>query len=60
LIHTLAQNQILGTNGIFTWTGTDSTGKRVRVGYYVLVVELYEPGGNTYLFKKTVVVAAQM
>ncbi|MBA4300919.1 MAG: hypothetical protein C0433_12585 [Cyclobacterium sp.] len=60
LIQTLAQNQILGTNGMFTWTGTDSTGKLVRAGYYVLVAELYELGGKTKVFKKTIVVATRL
>ena len=60
LIQTLAQNQILGTNGIFTWTGTDTTGKRARVGYYVLTVELYAPTGETKTYKKTIVIASRM
>ncbi len=30
LIQSLAQNEILGTRGLFTWTGTDSFGKIVR------------------------------
>ncbi|RIW18703.1 hypothetical protein D0X99_03205 [Algoriphagus lacus] len=60
LIQTLAQNQVLGTSGIFTWTGTDSAGNRVRMGYYVLVVELYEPSGRTNLIKKTIVVADRL
>jgi hypothetical protein len=60
LIQTLAQNQILGTNGMFTWTGTDSTGKQVRAGYYVLVAELYELGGRTKVLKKTIVVATRL
>jgi hypothetical protein len=60
LIQTLAQNQVLGTKGLFTWTGTDSSGKLVRAGYYVLVVELYEPGGKTDLIKKTLVVATTL
>lgn len=60
LIQTLAQNQILGTSGLFTWTGTDAEGKLVRAGYYVLVVELYEPNGKTNLIKKTIVVASRL
>jgi hypothetical protein len=60
LIQTLAQNQILGTNGMFTWTGTDSTGRLVRAGYYVLVAELYELGGKTKVLKKTIVVATRL
>ncbi|WP_084454341.1 lamin tail domain-containing protein [Algoriphagus terrigena] len=60
LIQTLAQNQILGTTGFFVWSGTDTTGKLVRAGYYVLVVELYEPSGRTKVLKKTLVVATRL
>jgi hypothetical protein len=60
LIQTLSQNQILGTTGLFTWSGTDSTGRLVRAGYYVLMVELYEPNGKTNLVKKTLVVATRL
>lgn len=60
LIQTLAQNQILGTSGIYTWTGTDTSGKLVRAGYYVLVAELYEPNGKTNVIKKTIVVATRL
>lgn len=60
LIQTLAQNQILGTTGLFTWQGTDSTGKLVRAGYYVLVAELYEPEGGVKVIKKTIVVATRL
>lgn len=60
LVQTLAQNQILGTEGLLTWSGTDSTGKLVRSGYYVLVAELYEPNGGSKVFKKTIVVATRL
>lgn len=60
LIQTLAQNQILGASGIYTWTGTDANGRLVRAGYYVLVAELYEPSGNTKLIKKTIVLATRL
>ncbi len=60
LIQILAQNQILGTDGLLTWTGTDTTGRLVRAGYYVLIVELYEPNGATKVWKKTMVVATRL
>lgn len=60
LIQTLAQNQILGTSGLFSWTGTNVSGRLVRAGYYVLVAELYEPNGKTNLIKKTIVVATRL
>ena len=57
LIHVLAQNELLGVNGLFTWTGTDSQGRIVRPGYYVLLVELYDLQGNIKVVKETIVVS---
>lgn len=56
----LAQNEILGVNGFFTWTGTDSQGGKVRPGYYVLVVELYNLSGSIKTIRKTIVVATRL
>jgi hypothetical protein len=59
LIQSLAQNEILGTRGLFTWTGTDSSGKIVRPGYYILLVELFDLSGNLKSIKKTLIVATR-
>jgi len=59
LIQSLAQNEILGSKGLFTWTGTDASGKIVRPGYYLLLVELYDLSGNLKSIKKTIVVATK-
>lgn len=60
LIQSLAENAILGNEGLFTWTGTDSQGKRVKMGYYILLVELFDLSGRTRVLKKTVVVAERL
>lgn len=60
LVQVLAQNELLGTFGMFTWTGTDSQGKIVRPGYYVLLVELYDLSGKVRTVRKTVVVATRL
>ncbi len=57
LIQVLAQNQILGTSGLLTWTGTDAQGQIVRPGYYILLVELYDLNGQTQSIKETIIVA---
>ena len=55
----IVQNQILGTEGLFTWDGTDYYGGRVRPGYYVLLAEFFDLNGNTLVIKKTIVVAVK-
>lgn len=60
LINVLAQNEILGVDGFFTWTGTESQGGKVRPGYYVLVVELYNLSGSVKTVRKTIVVATRL
>ena len=60
LVQTLSQNQVLGTSGIYTWTGTDLSGARVRPGYYVLLVELFDLAGKTTVIKILVVVGSRL
>ncbi len=60
LVQNLAQNQILGTSGLLTWNGIDNLGARVRPGYYVLIVELFDLNGKISIVKKTIVVALKL
>lgn len=60
LIQVLAQNELLGASGLFTWTGTDSQGKIVRPGYYILLVELYDLSGQVRTIRKTVIIASKL
>jgi hypothetical protein len=60
LMQVLAQNEMLGTSGLFTWSGTDSQGRVVRPGYYVLLVELYDLSGQIRTIRKTMVVATKL
>jgi len=60
VIKEIVQNEIWGTTGFYTWNGTDMSGNRVRVGYYIIWVELLNLEGKVSNFKKTVVVGAKM
>lgn len=60
VIQVLAQNEILGREGLYTWTGVDSQGKRLRPGYYILLVELFDLEGRVQTIKKTIVVAERI
>lgn len=51
----LAQNALLGTNEEITWNGTDESGQQLKVGVYVVWVEVYDLNGNVKHFKDGVV-----
>lgn len=54
----LAQNELLATNGIFTWDGTDENGAKARTGIYLIYFELYNAAGEVKIIKETVVLGA--
>ena len=56
----LVQNQTLATEGGFQWDGTNDRNEKVRVGLYVVVLQLFELGGTAQTFRETVAVAAKV
>ena len=59
-VRVLGQNQILGTTGIISWSGTDAAGSRVLPGYYVLVAQLFDLSGRVKVVKRALVVASPL
>lgn len=60
LVRELSQNELLGTQGILQWDGTDASGVEARLGIYLLWVELFHPDGTVEYFKKNCVLAKQL
>jgi hypothetical protein len=58
-IRQLAQNQLLSVNGSIEWDGKNDTNEVVPVGYYILLVELFNPTGEKKEFKGKVVVGSR-
>lgn len=56
----LANNEILGSEGKFTWIGEDQTGKRLNLGVYVVLVEIFSLTGETWQFKDGVVLTGKL
>jgi len=52
----LVNGASLGTSGFFRWDGTTDRGSLARMGYHVVVFEVFDGNGNTDLLKETVVV----
>ena len=60
LIKEIVQNEIWGTTGFYTWNGTDMSGNKVRIGYYIIWIELLNLEGKVINLKKTVAVGAKI
>ncbi|WP_027003436.1 lamin tail domain-containing protein [Hugenholtzia roseola] len=58
-VRDLVQNQLAATSGFITWDGTDNRSQKVRVGYYLLLIELYDLNGSVQYLKKKIAVAAK-
>lgn len=56
LIKTVAEGALLSTSGFVRWDGTTNEGELARLGYYVVLFEVYDSSGNSDIFKETVVV----
>ena len=56
----LANNEILGSEGIFTWNGEDETGQKQKLGVYVVLVEIFSLTGETWQFKDGVVLTGKL
>ncbi|GAB2949584.1 hypothetical protein GCM10027048_13340 [Hymenobacter coalescens] len=61
LTRRLVRNETLPTTGFFQWDGLTDGSRKAPIGYYVLHIELYQPGGGQKKeYKKTVVLGARL
>ncbi len=60
IIRYLANNQLLGIEGVITWDGLDDKNQKAPIGIYVVYIEIFDLDGNVKQFKKSVVVAARL
>jgi len=56
LVRNLAQGVLLSTSGFLRWDGETNEGSMARMGYYIVLFEVYDAAGNTKIIKGTVVV----
>jgi hypothetical protein len=50
----LLRQELTGTEGHLRWDGDADNGSRIRPGIYILMVELFNPSGETHREKKTI------
>jgi hypothetical protein len=59
VVKNLTNNEILGTDGFFTWDGDQNDGARARIGYYTLWMEVFDTSGFVKTFRKRIVIASR-
>jgi hypothetical protein len=57
LVREIASGALLGTEGFYTWDGTDREGRRARTGMYLVLAEICGPERGTRRYRKTCVLA---
>ncbi len=58
-IKRIAANDYLGQSGFYTWDGSDESGNLVRIGYYIVYVEIFGLSGEVKKFKEKVVIGSR-
>ncbi len=56
-IKRLAQNELLGTNGTFSWNGLNELNEKIRPGIYIILIEAFDLDGKMKHYKKNIIVA---
>ncbi|WP_161627689.1 lamin tail domain-containing protein [Eisenibacter elegans] len=59
LVRDIASSDLLGVEGFYVWDGTDNQGQKVRMGYYVVFVEVFDADGVRQLIKEKIAVGAR-
>ncbi len=57
MIKKIAENQLLGLEGFYTWDGTDHHGHRARAGLYLIFARIINLHGGVKQYKKTCVLS---
>jgi hypothetical protein len=55
-VYTIANNELLGTEGKLLWNGKGNSNQLLLAGIYIIYMEVYNMNGNVKRFRKPVVV----
>jgi len=58
-IKLLANNELVGTDGMFRWDGDRDDGSKARIGSYMIWFEIFDSTGRVLTYRTPVVIAAQ-
>ncbi|MCZ4407800.1 lamin tail domain-containing protein [Cryomorphaceae bacterium 1068] len=60
LIRELTNNLLLGTEGTLSWDGTTDDRSKARIGPHIILIEIFNPAGDTETFKIPCIVAGNL
>ena len=60
LVRLLIRNQLLGTNGTFSWDGINEDREKSRIGIYIIFFETIELSGHIKHYKKSCVLGGKI
>ena len=59
-VKTIANHQLIGMEEDFKWEGENNMGEEVRMGYYIVCLEIYDASGILKIYHKKVVIGGRM
>ncbi|WP_242926601.1 lamin tail domain-containing protein [Pontibacter vulgaris] len=59
-VRKLIRNELLATNGFFSWDGLRQDGSKAAIGYYIFYIELFGLNGEKSVHKEKVVVGGRL
>jgi hypothetical protein len=60
VIRSLVANELLGTDGEFSWDGINDQNSKALIGIYIAYLSVFDLKGNTNTFKKTCILVAKL
>ena len=58
LIKQIANNELLGTEGVLRWDGDRDDGHKARTGYYMILFEVFDDSGVVKTIRKRIAIAS--
>jgi len=60
IIKLIKRNELLGTNGCYTWDGTTEEGNKAAIGIYIVLFEVFNLSGKVERYKKVCVLGGRL
>lgn len=59
-VRRIANNDLLGTSGVYIWDGLDDDGNKAKIGIHIIYIEVFNTRGDVKKYKKVCVVGGRL